>query len=246
MNTILILGATSGIAEAFSRKALEKGYGVILASRNPDRLERVARDLEVRFGKDSIPRMEFDSLKPDTHAAFIEELEKRFPRIDGVLIACGIMPDQETCLEEFNQCREMMECNYVGLVSIMNRLAAFFERRNPGFISCITSVAGDRGRASNFLYGSTKAALDVYLGGLRNRLFKKGILVQTVKPGPVKTRMTEGMEDLPLMVPPERAAGDILLALERGRDVVYTPGIWKLIMAVIRAIPEGIFKRLSL
>ena len=156
------------------------------------------------------------------------------------------MYEQEACQHNHLLALETMQCNYVGLVSVMELFAAHMEEQGKGFISCITSVAGDRGRKSNYIYGSSKGALSIYLQGLRNRLHKSNVLVQTVKCGPVDTRMTREMPDLPFIVSPSVVARQIVHAIEKKRDILYAPRKWCLIMMILRSIPEFLFKRLSL
>lgn len=244
--TILIIGATSGIAEAFCFEALKKKYNLILAGRNRVGLKALSVDLSVRADTPPCPVLEFDVSAAEKHGEFLQKVLALEPHLKGVFIAAGIMPAQEICEKDFSKAREMMETNYVSLVSLLEILARYFEGEKGGFISCLSSVAGDRGRKDNYLYGSTKAALTVYLSGLRARLHRSSVLVQTVKPGPVDTKMTKGLKKLPLLASPEKVAGHILAAIEGGQDVIYTPRVWKYIMTLIKMIPEGIFKRLGI
>lgn len=244
--TILIIGASSGIAEAFAFEACKKGYKLILCGRDMKRLELTANDICIRTCTEKIPCFLFDSRKTDSHKDFLNNVLKIEPRIHGVLIAAGIMPDQKECERDFQLCRDMIETNYLGLVSIMNILADYFEKEKTGFISCISSVAGERGRKSNYIYASTKAALNEYLSGVRCRLFKSNILVQTVKPGPVDTKMTKGLPKLPLLAKPEPVARYILKSIEQKKEIIFVPAIWKYIMMIIKMIPLRIFKRMGM
>jgi len=243
---ILVLGATSGIAGAFCRLGKAQGYRFILAGRNEGKLKILADDLFVRTGSAPLGLLSFDVRDTKHHPLFFDRVMEICPDLDGCFVACGVMFSQKECQKDFELCRETIETNYLGLISILNVLADFFEKKKQGFISCITSVAGDRGRGSNYIYGSAKAGLSVYLQGLRNRLHPLGILVQTVKAGPVDTAMTRGLKDLPFLVSPERVAKDILKGLSKRVDVLYTPSIWGGIMGLIRILPESIFKRLKL
>ena len=168
--------------------------------------------------------------------------------VEGVVLCQGSMAEQQAAADDWSLAREMIDVNYVSAVSLGNRFAAHMVTLGRGYICGVSSVAGDRGRQSNFLYGSTKAAFSAYLAGLRNRLYRKGVAVITVKPGFVDTSMTWGLLNprSPLVATPERVARDVSKAIRKRKNTVYTPWFWMLIMLVIRLIPEPIFKRLSL
>ncbi len=240
---ILILGASSDIAKATARRFAARGYAHCLAGRNLAELEKDAADLQLRTGAPA-RAVAFDAGDFASHAAFYAALD---PKPVGVVCAVGYLGDQGKAQSDFEEARQVMAANYLGCVSALNLIADDFERRGEGFIIGISSVAGDRGRMSNYLYGSAKAGFTAYLSGLRNRLWRAGVAVITVKPGFVATRMTEGM-DLPPMLTasPEQAARDIERAWRRGRSVVYTRWFWRWIMLAIRCLPEFLFKRLKL
>ncbi len=244
MKKILVLGATSGVAQAFCREALSRGWSLILAGRNGERLKILARDLEIRSGSETISCLDFDATRFETHSAFLKEA-LAFGPIAGCFVACGVMHEQAQAETEWALSEEMMACNYTGIVSVLNPLARHFAAEGQGFISCLTSVAGDRGRRSNFIYGSTKAALNTYLEGLRAQLHASGVLVQTIKLGPVDTPMNSGVARPPFMISADAAAHSILNALERRAEVVYVPARWSIIMLVIRLLPRWIFKRVK-
>jgi len=241
---LLILGANSDIAlAAAARFAKESRADLVLASRDLEKLEKKARDLELRF-KVEAQAVFFDALDYASHPGFWASLD---PRPDAVLLAFGYGGDQRKGRGDFDEARAIIETNYLAAVSILNLVAADFEARGRGVIMALSSVAGERGRATNYLYGSAKAGLTAFLSGLRNRLFKKGVRVITILPGFVRTKMTAGM-DLPqgLTAEPEQVAADIHRAFLRRRDVVYTPAKWRLIMLLIRSLPEGLFKRMKI
>ena len=242
----LILGANSAIARAVAEILAGKGDELYLASRNYDETKRLASHLNVKCGIKTYAAR-FDATDYDSHGPFFGQVLKEMGEVDRVLIAFGYLGDQERAIRDFSEARKIIEINYMGAVSILTHIVPYMEERGKGVIAAISSVAGDRGRGSNFPYGSAKGALSIYLSGLRNRLHKKGVKVITIKPGFVDTPMTAHL-DLPkrLVSRPERVARDIVKAMERGGDEVYTPGYWRLIMAVIKAIPEPIFKRLNL
>ncbi|NPB03390.1 MAG: SDR family oxidoreductase [Thermotogae bacterium] len=243
---VLILGANSAIAKAVAQKLAEKGHELFLASRNLEDLERFAKHLTIKYDA-KVSWAKFDATDYDSHSSFLRSVLKRMGEIDWVLLAFGYLGDQDRAVVDFEELKRIVETNYLGALSILTQIVPYMEERGRGVIGAITSVAGDRGRGSNFPYGSAKGGLSIYLSGLRNRLFRKGVKVVDIKPGFVDTPMTEGL-DLPrrLVSSPERVAKDIVKAMERGKDVVYIPWYWALIMTIIRLIPEPIFKRLRI
>jgi len=243
MKNVLILGATSGIAQALAKKYAAEGWSLTLAARNPKMLEPIAGDLRIRSGA-IVQTLQFDALDFSSHRGFYESLE---PKPDAVICVFGYLGDQDKGRTDFNEALRVIGVNYTGAVSILNLIAEDFEKRGQGAIVGVSSVAGDRGRQSNYIYGSAKAGFTAYLSGLRNRLAKSGVHVMTVKPGYVRTRMTENLE-LPSMLTasPEKAAKDIYCGLQKGRNTVYTLWIWRWIMCIVQHIPECIFKRMKL
>ncbi len=246
--TVLVLGATSGIARALCRLLAARGDRLILAARDVEALATLAADLSTRSGT-TTESLAFDALDPDTHPAFLARcLEAAGDALDGVVLCFGTLPDQELAYREPDAARAALEVNLVAPVVLLDLAAAHLEEQGHGWIAAVSSVAGDRGRQSNFIYGSAKAGLSAYLSGLRNRLAPKGVHVLTVKPGFVDTAMTQGVVDprSPLLASPEKVARDIERAIRRHRNVLYTPWFWRFIMLVIRTIPEPIFKRMKL
>jgi hypothetical protein len=243
MAWVLILGSTSDIARATARKFAENGFDLYLAGRDKRRIERDAEDITIRTGRVA-KVVEFDAANYGTHKKFYDSLKER---PDVVLCAFGYLGDQQRAQSDFAEASRIIESNFTGAVSILNRIADDFEKLGRGTIIGISSVAGDRGRGSNYMYGSAKAGFTAYLSGLRNRLQSAGVHVVTVKPGFVRTRMTEKM-DLPgaLTAEPERVAADIYNAYLKKRNIIYTLWYWRFIMLIIRHIPERIFKKLSL
>jgi len=243
MSYILIVGASSDIAKAVAREYAKSGYDLYLAGRDIDRLKDFKRDVEVRTQRD-IRLLELDILDFDTHKSFYDSLE---PKPLGVISAVGYLGNQKKAQRDFKEAKKIIDTNYTGVVSLFNIIANDFESRRSGFIVGISSVAGDRGRKSNYIYGSAKAGLSAYLSGLRNRLYESQVQVLTVKPGFVATKMTEGM-DLPpkLTATPKEVAKDIFDAQQSGKDVIYTRWFWRYIMMIIRFIPEWKFKKMSI
>ncbi|MFP4532075.1 MAG: SDR family oxidoreductase [Desulfobacterales bacterium] len=242
-NWVLILGASSDMARAAARSFAREGYNIYLASRNTQELDREARHLALKYGRKA-KSLYFDALDTASHPGFYAGLE---PRPAGALLAFGILGDQKEAQNDFSLARQVMYTNYVCAVSILEVIAADFEQRGEGFIAGISSVAGDRGRQSNYIYGSAKAGLSTYLSGLRHRLFKTGVHVLAVKPGFVATKMTAGL-GLPekLTAQPTEAGERIVKAVKKRKDTIYIKPIWRLIMCIIVCLPEFVFKRTGL
>lgn len=241
--TVLILGATSDIAAAMAEQFAREGYALILAGRDMNKLRAMAEKLGRAHGTVCVPQA-FDATKSEGHREFYAGLD---PRPGIVVCAFGDLPDQFKAQEDPALALRSIQVNFAGAVSILEFAAADLEARNTGHIIGISSVAGDRGRASNYIYGSAKAGFTAYLSGLRHRLFKSGVSVLTVKPGFVRTRMTEGLPlPAPLTATAEQAAAAIIKAMQRKRDTVYVLGRWRWVMLVVRNLPEFIFKRTKL
>jgi short-subunit dehydrogenase len=243
---VLLLGATSGIGRHVAAAFARRGHDLYLTGRRTDEVERVARDLELRHGVRAVVDR-FDARDTASHGELVRRaLEACGGRLAGAVVAFGALGDHEATARDFDEARVVIEVNFVGAVSVLTPLATHFAERGGGFLVAIGSVAGDRGRQSNYVYGSTKGALDVYLQGLRNRLWHEGVRVVMVKPGFVDTEMTYGLEGMALAADPARVGEAVARAVERGRDVVYLPWFWRWIMLVIRLLPEKLFKRLRL
>jgi decaprenylphospho-beta-D-erythro-pentofuranosid-2-ulose 2-reductase len=242
----LLLGATSGIGRAVARRWAAYGQNLLLAARDMDECERVAADLRVRFGIGA-QCVAFDALALDQYESFWRDcLSRASGHLDGVIVCHGFMVSREQTDQNLNLLRQTIDINYTSPALILNLAADEFEKAKRGYIIGVSSVAGDRGRQSNYEYGAAKAAFTACLAGLRNRLFKANVHVLTVKPGFVDTAMTWALSGTFLVASPERVAQDIWNALHRRRDVLYTPFFWRYIMMIIRHIPEFIFKRMKL
>lgn len=240
----LILGANSDMAEAIAaRFAREEGANLYLASRNTEQLERKAADSNIRYGVEA-KALHFDATDYSSHRSFYDGLD---PKPDIIVAAFGLLGNQGEAQRDFEHARRVVETNYLGAVSILEIAAEDFEKRGHGCIIGLSSVAGQRGRQSNYIYGSAKGAFSVYLSGLRHRLFKRNVRVMTVLPGFARTKMTESMQ-LPqrLTAEPEDVAADVHRGYKKGKDVIYTRWLWKWIMMVIVHLPEGLFKRSNL
>lgn len=242
-DTILILGAGSDMAKAIARLFAAKGYKIQLAGRRPEQMERLRKDLISRYGA-TVYTCQFDAIDYENHSAFVSSL----PEIPSIVIyTAGYMTEQDTAQKHWKETKNMIEVNYSGAVSILNIFARIFNDRQYGCIIGVSSVAGERGRRSNYIYGSTKAAFTAYLSGLRSELYPKKIQVLTVKPGFVYTKMTHHLA-LPkrLTATPEKVAATVYSAVEKGKSVVYVKPVWRGIMAIIKGLPESLFKRLNL
>lgn len=243
MKNVLILGARSDIAQALARRFALRNCSVTLAARNAGSLAAHVNDLKIRSGAEACA-VEFDALQYETHETFYDSLSCR---PDVVVCVFGYLGDTEKARHDAGEARRVLESNFNGAVSVLDLVADEFEKRGNGAIVGIGSVAGDRGRQSNYHYGSAKAGFAAYLSGLRNRLSKSGVQVLTVKPGFVRTKMTEGMDLPPLLTAePDQVARDIMRGLDRKRNVIYSLWLWRWVMLMIRMIPEPLFKKLSL
>lgn len=249
---IAILGATSSIGRSLANAFAAEGARVVVAGRDIEHLEATAKDVSIRYGVDC-RALAFEALAFEAHEGFASALERAFPSepgepagLDGIVVVYGDMAEQEDAQVSFALTHRMIDVNYSSVVSLFERLAPSFEQRGSGFMCAVSSVAGDRGRQSNYLYGSTKAALTTFLDGLRVRLAKSGVTVTTVKPGFVDTPMTFGRPGVFLPGSPDSVARDIVHGIRRNRRTVYTPRMWQAIMLIIRNIPDIVFRRLSL
>ena len=243
MATILILGGTSTIGRAIATELAGRGFDLALAGRDEAELAVVATDLRLRCGVATrVHRV--DALDMERHAAALAPCLT--PDLQGVVLAFGYLGDQRRAETDATEARRIVDTNLTGSVTALNVVAAHLARNGGGFVCALSSVAGDRGRRSNYIYGAAKAGLSTYLSGLRNRYASAGVRVLTVKAGIVDTRMSAGMPGSGLAAPPAAVARSIVRAIVRGRDVVYVPWFWRGIMLVVRMIPERIFKRLGL
>lgn len=245
MKKILIIGATSAIAEATARLWAIQGHRLYLLGRNAERLQAIGADLKVR-GAESVQQALLDVNDFEQHATLLDTAVTALDGLDIVLLAHGTLGDQMACERDFAATLLELNTNAISVISLLTLLANRFETQKHGAIVVISSVAGDRGRQSNYVYGAAKGMVTLFMQGLRNRLHKSGVQVLTVKPGFVDTPMTAEFKKGPLWVAPETIAHSILRAIQKRRNVIYTPWFWLPIMLVIRAIPERIFMKLKL
>ncbi len=243
---ILIAGATSTIARHTAARLAERGARLHLVARGEAEAGRIGQDLEVRRGAE-VSWGSFEATDYKGHERLLDRATEAMGGLDGLLVAVGMLGDQAQAEADPEHLRDVIEINYGAPVSLITAAANRFEEQGHGWIAALSSVAGDRGRPSNYAYGSAKAGLTAFLEGLGGRLHESGVHVLTVKPGPTDTRMTFGMDDPPpLMAEPERVAKQVAQAIEEEKDVCYAPPIWRYIMAAIRLIPAPIFKKLDL
>jgi len=246
MRKILIIGATSAIAEAAARIFAARGDALFLVARNAEHLRAVVADLNIR-GAARADSATLDVTDFAAHEAVIEKAERDLGGIDIAIIAHGTLTDQARCEQSVDVMRREFDVNALSTLALLTALANRMEARHGGTLAVISSVAGDRGRQSNYVYGAAKAAVSAFLGGLRQRLAKSGVTVLTIKPGFVDTPMTAGIANKgALWAQPDGIAAGIVQAIDRRRNIVYLPWFWRWIMLIIRQIPEALFKRLKL
>lgn len=242
---ILVLGATSGIAEACIHLWANRGDHLFLVARNAGRLAVVAADARTR-GAGFVDTAVADLDRTEYHADLLAHCINALGGFDVAYLALGVLGDQSKAERGFHDAAHIIHTNYAAPVSLLTWLANYCVQRHSGTIAVLSSVAGDRGRKSNYVYGSSKAGLTAFVNGLRNRIDREGVRVMTIKPGPVKTSMTESMEKYKSFADVDKVAATMVKAIDRGQDIVYVPGDWQLKMAIVRAIPEWLFKKLNL
>lgn len=246
MKKIVIIGATSAIAEATARVFAARGDALFLIARDAGHLRAVAADLNVR-GAMRAETAVLDVADFGAHQSVLDTAARQLGGIDIVLIAHGTLTDQAQCQTSVDALRREFDINAVSTLALLTLLANRLEAQRHGTLAVISSVAGDRGRQSNYVYGSAKAAVTAFLGGLRQRLAKANVDVLTIKPGFVDTPMTAGIANKgALWAQPDTIAAGIVKAIDRRRNVIYLPWFWRWIMLVIRHIPEPVFKKLKL
>lgn len=245
MKRILILGASSAIAEHTARLFACRGDRLLLVARNAQRLKAISDDLKVRGAQDCDYRVA-DLSDTNEHTALVQDAIAQLGGIDVVLIAYGTLGNQKLCEQDFSAALRELQTNCLSVLSLLTLLANQMEQQGQGTLAVISSVAGDRGRQSNYVYGTAKGALSVFLQGLRNRLSRSNVQVLTVKPGFVDSPMTRDFDKGLLWVKPDVIAEGIFKAIEKQKDVVYLPFFWRHIIFIIKLIPEKLFKRMSL
>jgi decaprenylphospho-beta-D-erythro-pentofuranosid-2-ulose 2-reductase len=242
---MLIVGATSAIAHETAKFFAKDGAAFFLVGRNSEKLQMIADDLKVR-GAQCVEMYVLDVTDLDRHQEMIQAAVDGLGGIDTALIAHGTLGDQQLCQQSVAKTMEEFTSNCTSVISLATLLANYFEQQRRGCLAVISSVAGDRGRQSNYVYGSAKGAVTLFLQGLRGRLHKSGVSVVTVKPGMVDTPMTASLKKGLLFTSPRAVGQGTYEAIKKGKEVVYLPWFWRAIMLVVRSIPERVFKRLSI
>lgn len=248
LKRVIIFGATSAIAEQAARQLVAQGSSLYCVGRNSDKLKALIDDLKVRAGENQrINGRAAELTDASQHALLIDAAEQALGGIDGVLIAHGTLPDQQACEADVAKTLQEIDTNALSVISLLTLVANRLEQQQRGVIAVISSVAGDRGRQSNYVYGAAKGMVTLFLQGLRNRLAKANVDVVTIKPGFVDTPMTvEFNKSGPLWAKPDQVAKGIVNAMKKGKGEVYLPWFWWGIMLTIKHIPENVFKRMSL
>lgn len=242
--TVVIFGPTSAIARATAMSFAKQGFDIYLAGRDEEELKRITADLIIRYNI-KVYQGIFEAEKIKTHTKFFDSIIKQAGEIAGVVVAFGYMSSTAD-KHDLDNLQRLIAINFTGAASILTLCANYFETHKQGFIIGITSVAGDRGRQSNYIYGAAKGGLTVFLQGLRNRLHASGVRVITIKPGFVDTAMTFGLPGLFLVASPNSIGEKIAASPKKKSDIIYLPWFWRYIMLIIKSIPEPIFKRLKL
>jgi decaprenylphospho-beta-D-erythro-pentofuranosid-2-ulose 2-reductase len=242
MKTILLIGATSAIAEELAKCYAAQGHRLVLWGRNKAHLESMGKNLEV-LGAGGIDITEIDLDNCEQHAVALKNTVSEVGTLDLAIIAHGVLPDQSVVQNDFQQIHASIHTNFLTYASLLTVLADYFESIRSGTIVSITSVAADRGRKSNYVYGSAKAGASAFTDGLRGRLAPSGVHVVNIKPGMVDTPMTQHLKKGLLFASPKTVADGILKAVSKKKATAYVPGYWRLIMFIIRSIPESIFKK---
>lgn len=241
---VLVVGASSAIGRAIALRFARKG-SVLVAGRDAKEIDAVAADARIRTGA-TVTGVAYDAMTTDAAAFFARCLEIAQGNLDGIVVCHGLMDEEDRAKNDPNALARIIGVNFTSPAAVLTAAAGYFENRKRGFLVGVGSVAGDRGRQSNYPYGAAKAGFATWLDGLRHRLFKAGVTVTTVKPGFVDTGMTWGMKGLFLVASPEKIAADVERAVRKKRAVIYTPWFWRGLLAVIRSVPRPIFLRSKL
>jgi short-subunit dehydrogenase len=242
---VVALGATSAIAEATLRLLAEQGASFFLVARNEQKLAAVRDDLLTR-GAPAVTIAVADLDDTAAHSALLERAVSALGGIEMALLAHGVLGDQAMAEKDYAAAEAVLRTNFLSAVSLITWLANYFEEERQGTLAVISSVAGDRGRKSNYVYGASKGGLNIFLDGLRHRLHGTGVHVLTIKPGFVATPMTAHLPPSPLFAQPSRVARDIVRGIDKGKAVVYTPPFWRLIMLMVRNCPVFIFHKTNM
>lgn len=242
---ILILGATAGIGKPLAAELAEEGHDLLLTGRDANQVALLAQELRERYGV-AVETLTFDAEQVDTHPTFVDAAIQLAGELEGVFVVFGYLGHHPRAVASFDEAQKIIQCNFTGACSVLIPLANYFESRRQGFIVGISSVAGDRGRRTNYTYGAAKSGFTTYLSGLRSRLHKAHVHVMTVKPGYVDTPMIRGRPGTFWVAQPDKVARSILRALKRKKNVVYVPWFWRPLLLAAKLLPEWLFKRLPI
>lgn len=242
--TVLALGATSAIAEATLRLLAERGARFYLVARSQEKLNAVAADLHTR-GASGVATHAMDLDDTAAHPAMLAAAAHSLGTIEMALLAHGVLGNEAEAEASYAAAEAVFRTNFLSAMSLITWLANYFESTKQGTLAVISSVAGDRARKSNYVYGTSKGALSMFADGVRNRIDRAGVQVLTIKPGFVSTPMTAHLAQGPLFAQPSQVARGIVKAIEKRRDVVYLPAFWAIIMMILRLVPRRIFKRMN-
>ena len=245
MKKILILGATSAIAESCAKIWARKGASLFLVGRNEEKLNKINSDLKLSGSKEIFSYlMNLNTI--EEHKKMLDEAQNKLGDLNIILIAYGNLPNQENCEEDVSSALDEIKTNAISTIALLTEISKILSKKKSGTIAVITSVAGDRGRASNYVYGSAKAMVSTFLSGLRQRLDKSNISVVDIKPGFIDTPMTKNYKKNFLWSSPEKISPKIVKAIDNGESEIYVPSFWKIIMLVIKYIPGFIYKKIRL
>ena len=245
MKKILILGATSAIAESCAKIWARKGASLFLVGRNEEKLNKINSDLKLSGSKEIFSYlMNLNTI--EEHKKMLDEAQNKLGDLNIILIAYGNLPNQENCEEDVSSTLDEIKTNAISTIALLTEISKILSKKKSGTIAVITSVAGDRGRASNYVYGSAKAMVSTFLSGLRQRLDKSNISVVDIKPGFIDTPMTKNYKKNFLWSSPEKISPKIVKAIDNGESEIYVPSFWKIIMLVIKYIPGFIYKKIRL
>jgi len=245
MNKILIIGATSAIAESCAKIWSSRGESIFLVAKNKEKLDLLETNLKNQGSKD-ISSFLMDVNNLEDHKKMFDEAENKLKEINIVLIAHGTLSDQDECEKDVNKTIEEIKTNAISTIALLTEISNRFANNKSGIIAVISSVSGDRGRASNYVYGSAKAMVSTFTSGLRQRLNKYNVSVVTIKPGFVDTPMTKNMKKGLLWAKPSAVAAKIVSGIENRKDEIYVPSFWRVIMFFIKLIPNFVFKKIHL
>lgn len=246
VQSVLVLGGASDIAGATLRQLVgQRTRTVVLASRDPHANDDLAEELRT-LGATSVESIVFDANELGTHAAFVDDVFSRGDDIDLVLLTFGILGDQEVAERDSQAAAEIARVNYVAAISVLIPVAQRLQTQGHGVLVALSSVAGERARRSNFVYGSSKAGLDAFLQGLGDSLVGTGVHVMIVRPGFVHTKMTAGLQAAPLAVTPDDVAAAIVEGIEARREIVWVPPQLRYVMSFLRHVPRSVFRKLPL